>query len=251
MSTNKVCIAVCVEDAAANAELIRRCREVCAENNINAGLQSYASAAAVAEELKRDSYKKTLQILIAELTSGLEAIIGIRKTGFSGIIIAISDTQAVGDIETVFDAEVFNFVVQRENSAERFDAVLLGAVREAAKRRQKHIILTFGGETRTIPLGDILMFETQNRMIKVTYGEESFLFHSTLDSLEEHLGLEGFCRVQRSYLVSMERIRSYTKAAVTLDNGVRLEFGRVNKRQTLAQIEAWLAGSAPAAEVDK
>jgi DNA-binding LytR/AlgR family response regulator len=246
-----VYVAVCVGDDADNAEIVRRCRAVGEQNNIEIGFQSYGSPSEMAEELRRESYRDSLHILVTETAGEANTAIEIRKTGFSGIIIEMSDTQSVGDIEKVFDAEVFNFVVRRKNSDSRFEEVLLKAIWEITKRQQKHIILTFGGDTRKIPLGDIVMFETENRMIKVTYGQESFLFRSTLDSLEERLGTEGFCRVQRSFLISIDRIRAYTKSAVTLDNGAQLPFGRLNKQTALAQIENWLTASAPSQEADK
>ena len=86
--------------------------------------------------------------------------------------------------------------------------------------------LSCAGETRNIPLTDILYFEVIRRIITVHYGSEAFEFYSTMGKLENMLSQKGFVRIHRAFIVGHRHVASIKNNEVVMRDGTRLPVGR-------------------------
>ena len=87
----------------------------------------------------------------------------------------------------------------------------------------KHLKLTVscGHDTRIVNICDILYFEAFNGKIIMHYqnlnGSSDFAFYGTMNDLERELSGHGFCRVHRSFMVSLGHLSQVNGSNIRLE----------------------------------
>ena len=95
------------------------------------------------------------------------------------------------------------------------------------------IIIRNGNTDFVVKSEDVILFETQDRRVSVRYlfkGEECVrVFQATMDSIAEQLHGKGFCRISRSYVVSINHIIKLDDGIVYMDDEAKTEIsvGRI------------------------
>lgn len=122
-----------------------------------------------------------------------------------------------------YEVGAFRYLLKRDIPA-KLPVYLAQAIEEAARRRRT-VSFSCGGEVIRLELARILYIEASLRRVRV-YLEHSdrppFEFYATLGELERSLGPAGFLRIQRSYLVNMQKIRRLQNYKVLLTDGTEL-----------------------------
>ena len=77
---------------------------------------------------------------------------------------------------------------------------------------------------------DISYMEAQNQNILICANGESFCVRHNISDYETQLKCDGFFRIHRSYLVSLQHIKTIGKNEVVLDNGTSLPVSRSNEK---------------------
>jgi len=96
----------------------------------------------------------------------------------------------------------------------------------ASEKSNEYMLFTGIGEYRNIAINDIKYFEVRGKIITVYYGSKSFEFISTIGKLENLLFTKGFLRVHRSFLVSLQYIKTFTYEEITLIDHTVISVGR-------------------------
>jgi len=125
-----------------------------------------------------------------------------------------------------FDVGAFNYILKDETSEKRFEEVFLKAVHAVREKSEEFILLTGGGEYRSIAIKSIQYFEVAKRIITVHYENECFQFFSSIGKVENQLYDRGFIRIHRAFLVSLTAIMNVTYTELTLRDGTILPVGR-------------------------
>ena len=101
--------------------------------------------------------------------------------------------------------------------------------------------LVIKSDHRTIYLqyGDIVFIEGLNEYVKVHTRDKKIITLAALKELESRLPEKKFVRIHRSYIVSLEHIRSWNASEVEMVDGRRLPVGRVYKESFLRQARQW------------
>ncbi|GGG49110.1 LytR/AlgR family response regulator transcription factor [Epilithonimonas arachidiradicis] len=97
------------------------------------------------------------------------------------------------------------------------------------------IFIKSDGKLTKILLDEILYVEAQGDYLKIVINNESYTTLATLKSMDEVLTLPKFFRVQRSFIVNLEAIRSLNGNMVELTNGKSISIA-LNKKEELYQI---------------
>jgi two-component system LytT family response regulator len=131
-----------------------------------------------------------------------------------------------------FDLNVTDYLL-KPFEFERF----LVAVNKVQKTGERNQVTTEQAETRDfvfvniqkkkvkILFSDISYIESQREYIRIVCGKKEYLSKMSTHEIEELLPPHLFKRIHRSFIISINRIESYTADAVEL-NGVSIPIGR-------------------------
>ena len=155
---------------------------------------------------------------------GMEAALKLRSNGYIGEIVftTVSKSHILG----AFDVRAFNYIVKGETDSAKTVRIIKGVLGIASEKSKEYMLFTGIGEYRNIAINDIKYFEVRGKIITVYYGSKSFEFISTIGKLENLLFTKGFLRVHRSFLVSLQYIKTFTYEEVTLIDRTVISVGR-------------------------
>ena len=155
---------------------------------------------------------------------GMEAALKLRSNGYIGEIVftTVSKSHMLG----AFDVRAFNYIVKGETDSAKTVRIIKGVLGIASEKSKEYMLFTGIGEYRNIAINDIKYFEVRGKIITVYYGSKSFEFISTIGKLENLLFTKGFLRVHRSFLVSLQYIKTFTYEEVTLIDRTVISVGR-------------------------
>jgi len=88
------------------------------------------------------------------------------------------------------------------------------------------------GKLIKILLSEILYVESQGDYLKIVISSASYMTQLTLKSMDEILNQPNFFRVQRSFILNLEAVRSINGSTVELINGKSISIA-VNKKEEL------------------
>ena len=157
-------------------------------------------------------------------SNGLQTASKLRKMDFQGDIVfyTFNADHAIDG----YDVSALHYVIKDIISDKKFEEIFWRAFHRKQRREQEMLVLTCAGESRCIPLQDIIYFEVNQRIVTVHYTKGSFEFYSTMMRMEEQLFGKGFVRSHKSFLVNMRWIRAVDSNKVTLDTEESLPVGK-------------------------
>jgi DNA-binding LytR/AlgR family response regulator len=80
-----------------------------------------------------------------------------------------------------------------------------------------------------IAVNDICYLEAYGNYVKVWVKDKCYLTPRTLTSFEQQLGLPGFIRIHKSFIVQKQHIKSIETAMVQMNNAAKLPLGKTFK----------------------
>jgi two-component system, LytTR family, response regulator len=121
--------------------------------------------------------------------------------------------------------------VRSEDDANRHILSLLETI-ASPRHYVRRLAVRTAGKTIFVDIEDVDWIEAAENYVELHAGGASHLLHVTMNTLEKSLDPEMFVRIHRSTIVNIRRIREMQAAlhgeyVVTLENGVRLQSGRV------------------------
>ena len=103
-------------------------------------------------------------------------------------------------------------------------AVLDRAV-AAMEKTERVILLSVGGETLRLPVGQVHYVEAFSHTAAIVTGTDTIQVKMPISEIERMLGV-GFVRCHRSYLVGLKHIARLSKTEAILDSGKSLPLSR-------------------------
>lgn len=147
-------------------------------------------------------------------TNGIELIKenGIYLKGTKLIYITGYDEY----IEDVFETELV-YLIKKPLNEEKVEKAYLKAI-EKFNKENKVIVVKTLKETRKVKINEIYYIESDARLVNIYLKNEVLVSYGKLSDMEEILK-GNFLRTHKSYLVNLERVKSYKHNQVILDNG--------------------------------
>ena len=106
-------------------------------------------------------------------------------------------------------------------------------------RMQRTLTIRVRGGIRSLPIGEIIYMEKQDRRILVHTRTEDIRYYGTLGEAEEELDLR-FTHFHRSYILNMDLIRELSGGCVTMCDGSHFELGAHTYLRLKDRYEAYL-----------
>ena len=105
-----------------------------------------------------------------------------------------------------------------------------------APRRIERLAIKNAGEMLFLKISEIDWIEAADYYVCLHAGARTHLLRRSMNEVEEELGTGAFCRIHRSAIVNLERVRRLEVSEeggtdVVLGNGTRLRLSRRYKRQ--------------------
>lgn len=116
---------------------------------------------------------------------------------------------------------------------------LLSVLKDCEKKtgsRERHFTFSSANETLSIPMDDILYFESLANYLLIHTQTKEFKIRSTISGVESDLKNSDFLRIHKGFLVNMEHIRTMRSDELTLDNEEVLPIGKAYSDEAKKQI---------------
>jgi len=169
---------------------------------------------------------------------GIRVAESLREKGYKNEIIFFTrtDSQAI----KAFDVDAFHYILKDATSTEKAEEIFRKAIRKAQNKAQEYISFSCAGENHNILINSISHFEVNGRVVTVFYdGKKRFDFYATLGKIEDALCDKGFIRINRTTLVSIRGIKTYTSQKVFMNNGDSYAIGRTYRSEVKEEISSW------------
>lgn len=155
-----------------------------------------------------ESGKARFDIILLDITmkkcDGLTAAKRIRNTDKDVMIIFI--TSSAEYVFSGYEVRAFRYILKPE-LLHGFTRVFKECLDELTKSNELRFTFQKSAETISLPVKDILYFESDRRKITVKYTGGEHCFYSKLDAIEERLKKNDFVRCHQSYLVNAKKIK--------------------------------------------
>jgi DNA-binding LytR/AlgR family response regulator len=107
---------------------------------------------------------------------------------------------------------------------------------EPAKEATNYLNVKADRKTYKIDMATIQYIESLKDYVKIVCESESIVTHDSISNLETTLQPHGFVRIHRSFLVAIDKIKSFDAETVFLENE-ELPISRTYKKSVLAVLE--------------
>ncbi len=107
--------------------------------------------------------------------------------------------------------------------------------RDEREKRPRRLLIRKTGRVLFLPVDEVDWFEAADYYVRVHVGKESHLVRKSLSTLERELDPRRFCRVHRSAIVRLDRVREIHElfkgeAIVRLHDGTEIRLSRARRR---------------------
>lgn len=154
----------------------------------------------------------------------------------SGVMIVFV-TASAEYVFTGYEVRAFRYILKPELT-HGFAGVFRECLDALTKSDEKRFTFQSGSETFTVPLADILYFESDKRKIVLySHSGKTYSFYKKLDEVEQELSKNDFVRCHQSYLVNAKKISSFKGSELMLVSGTAIP---VSKHRSAKTNEAFL-----------
>ncbi len=182
--------------------------------------------------------KANFDLILLDITmkkcDGMTAAKMIRAVDSKVMIVFV--TASAEYVFSGYEVRAFRYILKPE-LLHGFTGVFRECLTELTKSDEERFTFQKAAETVSVPLRDILYFESDKRIITVKCHGEEYSFYEKLDSIENQLKKKDFVRCHQSFLVNAKKITSVRISDLTLHNGETLP---ISKRRAKETNEAFL-----------
>ena len=155
---------------------------------------------------------------------------------FDSQVMIVFVTSSAEFVFSGYEVRAFRYILKPE-LLHGFTGVFRECLDELTRSNEIRFTFQKASETVSIPLRDIIYFESDKRIINIVTATEEYSFYGKLDTIEAQLKKQDFVRCHQSFLVNAKKITSVKVNEITLVNSATLP---VSKRRTKETNEAFL-----------
>lgn len=126
-------------------------------------------------------------------------------------------------VEDVFETDLV-YLIKKPLNEEKVGKAYLKAI-EKINKENKVIVVKTLKETRKVKISEIFYIESDARLVNIHLKNEVLVSYAKLSDMEKLLK-GNFLRTHKSYLVNLERVKSYKHNQLILDNGKVIPISR-------------------------
>ncbi len=182
--------------------------------------------------------KAAFDIILLDITmkkcDGMTAAKLIRSMDSNVMIVFV--TASAEFVFSGYEVRAFRYILKPE-LLHGFQGVFRECLQELTKSNEIRFTFQKASETVSLPLRDIIYFESDKRIINIVTVNEEYSFYGKLDDIEEQLKKQDFVRCHQSFLVNAKKITSVKGTELTLTDKKTIP---VSKRRAKETNEAFL-----------
>lgn len=134
----------------------------------------------------------------------------------------------------LFDVRPLNFII-KPIIKEKLESILLTGIKLLDKENRffeyKNNNVSF-----SVPVNDILYFESNGRKVNIVLPEETKSFYGKLSMVEEQINNNDFIMIHKSYLINFNYCKEYTYEYVKMSNDEVLTISQNNRKTVREKI---------------
>ncbi len=235
-------IVICDDNPVFLKNLREEIRKVLDSHSVDAAINAFTDVERIPEDALASCDVFLLDIdFVDKRYTGIDVARWIRKLRPDVIIIFV--TSYIEYAPEGYEVQAFRYILKDEISRKLEQCILESLSK--LKSDQGKFQINISGETISIPMNDILYFESQAHQAvlyvlkKGAATVKTYRFYSALSALENHLSSQGFLRIHKSYLVNMRRLKKYQCTEAVLDNGTVLRVSTKSYAEQKKQYLLW------------
>ena len=214
-------------------------REILNRASLNAMIYCYSDRAQIPDRCYEDCSIALLDVDFRKQNyNGLDIAKRLRQVNREAVIIFI--TNYVEYAPEGYEVQAFRYLMKSEQKA-KLERYLLQAVQKLQEVRRT-VTFSVAGELVTVLLLDILYIESQAHTAVVHTQSKELRLYTPLKVLEEKLADQGFLRIQKSFLVNMDRVKRLQSTGAELDDGTLLPVSPKTYAEKKARYLLWKGG---------
>lgn len=136
-------------------------------------------------------------------------------------------------VEDVFETDLV-YLIKKPLNEEKVNKAYLRAIEKIDKDNKVIIVKTLK-ETRKVKISDIFYIESDARLVNIHLKNEVLVSYAKLSDMEELLK-GSFLRTHKSYLVNLDKVKSYKHNQLVLENGKIIPISRNSVRKVKSDI---------------
>lgn len=229
-------ILICDDDRAQLEALRGHVRDILDRVGLSAMIRTFGEQAEIPAHCYEDCSIALLDIDFREQSyNGLDIAKRLRQVNREAVIIFI--TNYVEYAPEGYEVQAFRYLMKSELEP-KLEGYLLQAVARLQEVRRT-LTVTVSAEPVTLLLSDILYIESQAHTAVIHSRKGELRVYASLKSLEAQLSKQGFLRIQKSFLVNMERVKRFQSTGAELDEGTVLPVSPKTYARQKAQYLLW------------
>lgn len=134
----------------------------------------------------------------------------------------------------LFEVRPLNFLVKPINK-DKIESVIIKAIKLMEKTKYFYEYKN-GNVNFSVPVGDILYFESDGRKVNIVLMDEMKSFYGKLSEVEEQLNIQDFIMIHKSYLINFNHVIEYTYDYVKMSNKELLTISQNNRKAVREQL---------------
>lgn len=229
-------IAICDDEKYISDFLKKSVLDCLAKEDLEGNVTVFDDGEPLVEMYKED--KANFDIILLDITmkkcDGMTAAKLIRAVDSKVMIVFV--TSSAEYVFSGYEVRAFRYILKPE-LLHGFTGVFRECLSELTKSNEKRFTFQKASETVSIPLRDILYFESDKRIVTVKCVNEEYSFYEKLDKIEEQLKKQDFVRCHQSFLVNAKKITAVRINDLTLSSGDVIP---ISKRRAKETNEAFL-----------
>lgn len=227
-----ISVAVCDDEPRVSEYLKNAVNDYFARADIDGRVTVFNDGAPLAEAYA--SGTADFDIILLDITmqgcDGLTAAKKIREKDENVMIVFV--TASAEYVFRGYEVRAFRYLLKPE-LVTGFEGVFRECIAELTKSNEVRYSFRTGSEDVSVPVRDILYFESDKRKITVKcVNSREYSFYGKLDAVEETLKKNDFVRCHQSFLVNAGRITSVGTGELTLDNGIGIPVSKHRMKET-------------------
>lgn len=161
---------------------------------------------------------------------GLSAAKRIRSVDKDVMIVFV--TASAEYVFSGYEVRAFRYILKPE-LRNGFESVFKECVAELTRSDDARYVFQNGSESISLPVRDILFFESNKRIITVrTVSGREYSFYGKLDDVAQTLKKQDFVRCHQSYLINAVKISSLSPTEAVLSDGSSVPVSKHRAKET-------------------
>ena len=220
-----ICVAVCDDEKKICDYMEQRTRDALSESDVDGSVTVFSDGDALLEVYKSGSAGFDLIFLDIKMTrsNGVSVAKDIRAYDENVLIVFV--TSSAEYVFSGYEVKAFRYILKTELQ-QAFSRVFKECLKELLYDEKKYITFQSAGGAVSLPLRDVLYFESDRRKVNVCLKTDKLDFYRKLDEVEKELRDRDFVRCHQSYLVNAKEIRALMGNELTLTDGTVLPISK-------------------------